>query len=117
MNKPQIDRPKLRKHWITSSAEVFGVSSTNGVDVPSDQVMNAPALKAKAWNRLAYSREGDQITISINDQPIYSQPADSLLRGRFGFLQDPEKFQVKVRNVVLTGDWPETLPEDLFAEK
>ncbi|MFN3193203.1 MAG: DUF1583 domain-containing protein [Aureliella sp.] len=112
----QIDRPKLRKHWITSSAAVFGVSSTNGVDLARDEIINTPELKAKAWNRLAYSREGNQITVSVNDKPIYSQPADKILRGRFGFLQDPEAFQVKVRNVILTGDWPESLPEDLFAE-
>lgn len=120
---PTIDRiavllktPKIQQHWITSNASLYGVSPTNHLDAPQDTLIATPKLNEKGWNKIALRRQGGKIILAVNDQDVYQQVVDAAYGGRFGFMQDPEKFQVRIRNATLTGDWPESLPEDLFEE-
>jgi hypothetical protein len=112
----RLDSDKLRQHWITSDVDLYGVSSNNQVDAPEDSILGKAQLKEMSWNEITLRREGDIIIIALNDQDIYQQTAEEPYNGRFGFLQVPEQFQVRVRNAILTGDWPEILPQDLFEE-
>jgi hypothetical protein len=87
------------------------------VEIPQEQVLGTVQLKDKSWNQITLERSGDTIRLLVNGQAVYRQAVDTVHDGRFGLLQDPERFQVRVRNLVLTGDWPEQLPDNMFAEK
>lgn len=109
-----IDREQLFKHWITPAGGAwFGVNATNRVAVEAKETLGDIELKI-GWNAGSFEREGDTIRISVNGEAIYEQDVDESCGGRIGFFHDPSMVQAKVRNVVLSGNWPEKLPEDLF---
>lgn len=111
-----LDEKKIFKHWITSDNELFGISTTYRVPASTDEVLGEVTLKEKAWNTGKLSRDGDQVVFTINERDVLKLPVSEMFNGRFGFLNSPEQFQLKVRNVVLSGDWPTQLPADLFEE-
>ena len=112
----QIDKPALREHWITSDTELYGVSTTNRRDVMGDRKLGEIKLNPNSWNKAQFRREGKTITLSLNGTAVYAQQVDPNYRGRIGFLADQANFHVRVRNVILKGNWPEKVPEDLFAK-
>ncbi len=118
---PTIDRVAvqigghLREHWIGSDPQLFGLSANDYFDLPPERVLGKPKLNEKQWNTAELSRTGNRITVSINGTACYWQDVDSTFCGRFGLFCNPEQFHVRVRKVVLAGDWPEKLPNDLFA--
>jgi len=72
------------------------------------------ALKPQDWNTMALTLADDTLTLQLNGAEIYRhrlEPGDSRL---FGLLLANRRDSAEVRNVVLTGNWPETLtPEQL----
>lgn len=113
-----FDEPEIRQHWITSdNGNWFGVNSTNRIKASEKYALASAELRESEWNVGSLRREQDEIVLSVNGKDIYRQPVDPILGGRFGFFHDPTSFQVRLRNVVLTGDWPEQLPEDLFEKQ
>ena len=70
-----------------------------------------PALREDDWNVVAVTAEGDDMLVEINGRPVCRFAAS--LDRRFGLLGEADR-QVRVRDIRLTGDWPATLPQDLF---
>ncbi|GAB5406396.1 MAG: hypothetical protein Aurels2KO_46270 [Aureliella sp.] len=120
---PTIDRvavqlsDPLREHWISSDAQLFGLSADDYFDLPANRILGEPQLQEKQWNVVSLKRSGDRVTLALNGSPVYWQKVDSTLGGRFGLFCVPEQFHVRVRQVTLTGKWPEKLPQDLFEIK
>jgi len=104
-------------HWVTDGQnEWSGLTSDNSLTEPLCRrgPLNLP-LKANDWNHVTVNRSHDDVlTVSLNDVEIYERPVDWFGDQRFGFFRNPTVGGVKIRNVVLTGDWPETVPEDFF---
>ena len=66
------------------------------------------------WNKVTVAFRDDAATISLNDTEIYQQKIDALNSRQFGFFAQPNDQPIRIRNVVLTGDWPETIPEEIL---
>jgi hypothetical protein len=58
------------------------------------------------------SLNNDTLTLTLNDVEIYSRKAELANTRRFSFYHDRSRSAVRVRNVVLRGDWPEQLTEE-----
>ena len=59
-------------------------------------------------------RTEQAITLSLNDVVIYERSVDWVGDHRFGLYRHGTTAEVKVRKVELTGDWPETLPQQFL---
>ena len=111
----------VRVHWMTSERhEWTGLGSDNAVLDPANRRgPRTPPLIADDWNKASISLADDIVTLTLNDTVVYSRAVESDARRTFSFYHDRLKSGVRVRNVVLHGDWPERLePEqrnDLLA--
>lgn len=105
----------VRIHWITDGEEWTSIASDNTVVEPLCRRGPRPLpLKTGDWNRLSLSRTDEAVTLSLNEVVIYERPVDWAGDHRFGLYRHGTAAKVKVRNVELTGDWPETLPEEFL---
>ena len=110
-----LDAENPGKHWITpDDGRWLGASTTNRAAWQDDQTLGTIELQADEWNRGQFRREDDRLILTINGKDIYQQTVDTAHDGRWGFFHDPSQFQVKIRNVKLTGAWPLKIPDSLW---
>ncbi|MEQ9411141.1 MAG: DUF1583 domain-containing protein, partial [Fuerstiella sp.] len=99
-------------HWVTDDRyDRTGLPPDNIFDEP--QHRRGPAelpLKQADWNHLRLSVESRTVSVELNGQLVFQRPIDDGNRRTFGLYHDLGKERLQVRNVVMTGDWPTTLP-------
>ncbi len=112
-----IEPTGVRVHWMTDGdSEWTGLPTGNAVLEPLNRRGPRPSpLKENDWNVVTLAREDGKVTLSLNGDVIYQRAIDFGGDHTFGFYRDRTKSSVKIRNVVMTGDWPEALPEDFIA--
>ncbi|MCO8124513.1 tetratricopeptide repeat protein [Stieleria sp. TO1_6] len=71
---------------------------------------NVPIVDA--WNLIRMTRNGDQVVVTLNDNPLTEIPVTESARPGFSRKQNQS---AKIRWIKLTGDWPSELPNDLLA--
>ncbi len=113
-----ILRPEgVRVHWVTDGRfDTSEVAPDNLLDEPVNQ--RGPAqlpLKPDAWNQVTLAVNGPQVSLTLNGQLVYERTLEPHNRRTFGLFHDADQSEVRVRNVVLQGNWPQTLP--LIAEQ
>lgn len=105
----------VRIHWMTDGDEWTSLSSENTVVEPLCRRGPRPLpLRSGDWNRLSVKRTDKAVTLSLNEVEIYERPVDWTGDHRFGLYRHSTTAAVKVRNAELTGDWPETLPQEFL---
>ena len=100
------------------SREWTGLETDNNVVEPLNR--RGPRqlpLKENDWNRLTLTRAEQSVTLTLNDVAIYQRPIDWAGDLRFGLYRHrtapgPQTTGAQIRNVVLTGDWPEKVPQE-----
>ena len=110
---------KISLKWIAvnnNTRKPEAESSNIGED-PAAEVLAPVKLETNAWNRAQVRIEGGKVVLSIAGTDVYRRPLENDSVARFGFYCDPQKDQVRIRNVVLKGDWPTELPKDLWELK
>ena len=112
-----IESGGVQVHWMTSGGfEWTGLPADNALLEPLSRRGPRPLpLKEGDWNSVTLSRADGKVTLTLNDEMIYQRAVDFGGDHSFGFYRDRTKTGVKIRNVVMTGDWPETLPADCVA--
>lgn len=108
----------VRVRWITSGeTEWTGLQSDNAAIEPLNRRGPRPLpLKENQWNAVVVKRSGGKCHITLNDELIYQRPDDVDIAPQFGLYRAERTEPSRVRNVVMTGDWPETLPADFATE-
>jgi len=103
----------VRIRWITDGAlEWTGLKENNATLEPLNRRGPRPfPLKDGEWNHLSITRNEETINLTLNDSLVYSRKMEPHLGRKFGLYRDRARV-VQVRNVVLTGDWPEKLPDE-----
>ena len=97
------------------SREWSGLSSDNAVLEPLNRRGPRPLpLRAGDWNEVTLARADGKVTLTLNGKLIYQRSVDFGGDHSFGFFFDRTKSAAKIRSVVMTGDWPKTLPEDFI---
>jgi Protein of unknown function (DUF1583) len=86
-------------------------------DDPAAEILAPVKLEANAWNRVQVRIEKGKAIISIAGADVYRRPLEKNHVSRFGFYCNPQEDQVRIRKVVLKGDWPTVLPKDLWELK
>jgi hypothetical protein len=77
-------------------------------------------LKANDWNAMKLELKEGSITLELNGVIVYERPLEAANNRQFGLYHDKGATDRQVRQVVLRGDWPESLSsrlEDLFATR
>jgi hypothetical protein len=52
--------------------------------------------------------------IHLNDELIYQRPSEPNAASTFGLYRASSASEANIRSVIMTGDWPSTLPEDFL---
>lgn len=112
-----LDPAGLRLHWMakqTDTSEPLLVDPRQ--TVAESSIRRGPAnlpLNANAWNSVELSVDKQQLTIRLNGELICERPIEPTSDQRFGFFHFKADTAAKVRNVVLRGNWPQSLsPQD-----
>ena len=110
----QPDGVKL--HWLTTNrsqeAEGAWVATNNIAEEPGHR--RGPKrlpLKINDWNGAAVEIRNGHVRVELNGQLVYERPLEPAWGSRFGLYHDRTKTSARVRNVVLSGDWPQWSPE------
>ena len=111
-----FDGGKVSLHWIATVAERKRMMLTedNRAEDPVGKQLSSVQLKDKAWNRLSLRCEGDDVVLSVEGKDVYRRQTHPEEGASFGFFADPTGPQARVRNVILSGDWPTELPKQLW---
>ena len=73
-------------------------------------------LREKEWNSVRIELTDNQVLVTLNDELVYQRPLDPQSETQFGLYRSVRTSETRVRQVRMTGDWPETLPEDFVAD-
>jgi tetratricopeptide (TPR) repeat protein len=95
----------LRLHWMTptnDATEPLLVNAANEIAVSDIKKL---ALKENNWNDVELAIRGDKLHVSLNGSEIYDCPIEPSCDRRFGFFHFKSQTAVKVRSVVLHGNW------------
>lgn len=114
-----LDESKVALHWITSdpTGNTTGFDETNRIVDDRVEQLKPIALKNNDWNQMTLRLEGETVTLSLNGEDVYRRVWEAEAGRQFGLFHDPTQYHVRARNMQLSGDWPETLPADLFELK
>ena len=101
----------VRLHWLTSNAnEWTGLEPDNTLVEPLNRRgPRSLPLKSGEWNTVTMKLAKDKVSITLNGEEVYERPLDDFSGRHFGLYHDRNQSAVQVRNVVLSGDWPEKL--------
>lgn len=108
----------VRLHWMTDGARDLQpeLAHDNVIDVPAERRGNGGLpLQPNDWNKVKIELQLPTVRIELNGQPIYEAQLDAANRRQFGLYHDKSKTMVKVRNVVMTGNWPEQLSPEILS--
>jgi hypothetical protein len=110
-----IEADRVRLHWLTEgTGDWTGLPTDNAVDDPQGQ-RSARALpfKPNDWNEMVVALKDNSVILRLNGTDIYARALPADAGRRFGFYHHREREEARVRNAVLSGDWPTELPQDL----
>ncbi len=102
----------LKLHWTSQpGADVLArVEPDNALVEESSR--RGPAklpLKENDWNDVELAVSGDTLRVTLNSTLICERPIEPGSDQRFGLYHYKSQTAAEIRNVVLTGDWPQTL--------
>ncbi|TWU01662.1 DUF1583 domain-containing protein [Neorhodopirellula pilleata] len=106
----------VRLRWITTgSAEWTGLEIDNAALEPLYRKGPRPLpIKQGDWNQIRVEHAGDNLLVSVNDVLVYQRPVESQTDTTFGLYRTSRSSEVRVRNAVMTGDWPESIPQEFL---
>ncbi len=123
MVHPSLDRltfllepDDVRLHWISDGEnEWTGLKPGNTADAPGVRLGSGPLpLKPRAWNAAKVGVADGEVVIELNGVKVARSPLETANSRQFGLFHFRDQTAAQVRNVVLTGNWPKTLPNDLL---
>ena len=102
----------VRLHWITDGRfERSSLGPDNSF--PVSELQNAPGplpLKADTWNSMQLAITGQTLSLILNGERILERELEESNSRQFGLFHYADRSAVRVRNVIMSGDWPLKLP-------
>ncbi len=107
----------VRLRWITTGeSEWTGLPIDNAALEPLNRRgPRALPLKQEEWNQVRVQRTGGEILVHLNEELIYQRPLETDADTTFGLYRAARSNEANIRSVIMTGDWPSTLPEDFLS--
>jgi hypothetical protein len=108
----------VRIHWLTDGIfDQTSLGPDNMFAVASAQSQTSPVpLKPGEWNGLILAVNQQSVTLHLNGQRICETELDAANDRVFGLFHYADQTEAKVRNVVMRGNWPTTLPDTTSQE-
>ncbi len=110
----------IRLHWMTEpnwDGEIFGIEPSNLLDDPAAVKKPGPLpLKPGEWNAVEVRSDGDAVALVLNGQEIYQRVVEPHTERYFGFFRYKDQTAARIRNITLTGNWPETFPAAMMSD-
>ena len=109
----------VRVHWMTtgfSVADPFALTNDNAFE--ESKCRRGPEklpLKAGDWNKVVLALKDAVVQLQLNGELIYERQMEPQIDLRFAFYHDRNHTTAQIRNVVLSGDWPGKLDDNLLA--
>lgn len=100
-------------HWITDGPFDRGQLSPSAT-ILEPEAQRGPAslpLKAGQWNSATVSLTEKRIRLELNGELVFERKIEPENLRTFGLFRFGDQHDVRVRNVTMSGDWPQTLPE------
>ncbi len=103
----------VQTHWVT--ADIWDITNLEPGNATEDgnRVSARPGplpFKVNSWNRLTFSLNGDAFALSLNETPIFAGDLEPTNDRTFGLFYFCDQTEARVRNIVLKGNWPRSLP-------
>lgn len=102
----------IQEHWIGDGRyDRTDLQPNNQTDVLTCR--RGPSklpLVEREWNRIRLSLQGPTVRIELNGQLIYERNLEPTNQRTFGLFHFLGNRAVRVRNAVMRGDWPNTIP-------
>ena len=105
-------------HWLTDNDnEWTELTADNAIVEPLNRrgPRSLPIKKAD-WNKVTMKLTDGKISLSLNGEEICQRPVEDISNRHIGFYHDRNTSAVQIRNVVLTGNWPEQLSVELMKQ-
>ena len=104
----------VRLHWMSLTDETAGepisIDPRNLLD--DAEARRGPdklPLKPNEWNQVELALTGDEVSLSLGGVEILRRAVEPTSDRRFGLFRYKSQTTARVRNVVLTGNWPAEL--------
>jgi tetratricopeptide (TPR) repeat protein len=114
-----LDPAALRLRWLQMSSSASGIVALEPdttIDDPAvRRVAVSEVLRADDWNDVEVNLVGEEVTLRLNGQPICQRSIDAPGESYFGFYYLRGESAAEIRNVELTGPWPQSLSETEMA--
>lgn len=115
---PAIDRlafliqpDGVRLHQITDGAYDRTLHAPDHTEKPDGTAAGQKLpLVPGAWNRMKVAVDGSMVRLQLNGRPILNHQLNKTNSRHFGLFHYADQSEVRVRHVVMTGDWPDSLP-------
>ena len=107
-----LDPDGVKLHWITNGQHDQIRSDPTNLTIETAN-RRGPAklpLLPDAWNQMKLVIVGDTVRIHLNGELIYERLLKSTRQRTFGLFHFADQTEVRVRNLVLRGDWPKSVP-------
>ena len=111
-----FDPEGVKLHWMTDGStpeDAYSGLTADNVVVEQSIQRGKVNLKDRDWNSVEISLKDGVVTLSLNESVVAVRKLESENGRQFGFFHDKNATAVQVRNIVLTGDWPETLSSEI----
>ncbi|MCG8650936.1 MAG: DUF1583 domain-containing protein, partial [Pirellulales bacterium] len=111
-----LESTGVRVRWITTGdLEWTGLKADNTALEPLNRRGPRPLpLKEGQWNTVRIELSDRKVLVTLNDQLVYQRGLDPGAETQFGLYRPTRGAAVRVRQAVMRGDWPETLPQDFL---
>ncbi|MDA1231511.1 MAG: DUF1583 domain-containing protein [Planctomycetota bacterium] len=108
----------VRIHWLTDGQfDRTDVSPENLSELLPRQNATLPLpFRPGKWNKLTIAVTEQRVTLLLNDQSICGCDLEASNDRIFGLFHFSDQTEARVRNVMLRGNWPLTLPEPIEQE-
>jgi len=105
----------VKTRWMVSDVlDWTGVSGKNSILESQYQLGKMPLpLKPSDWNSVQFKFKDGFIEIALNGQPVFKRPAAPSDSRQFGLHHLAKQEQLRIRNIRLRGDWPESFTDEI----
>lgn len=106
----------LNRHWMTAVGGRWKLPKDNEVPLNAESPVKLP-LKEGEWNQvMLHLGKNHHFQIRLNEELVFDQQIEILPQGAiFGLFHYADRTTARVRNIKLTGPWPQAMPEKLFS--
>lgn len=111
-----IESGGVRLRWITTGDSEWTSLAVDNAALEPLHRRGSRLLKENDWNQVRVQRIDQEILIHLNDELIYQRPLELNSDTTFGLYRAVRSGHVNIRKVIMTGDWPKTLPSEFLAD-